>query len=247
MRRPLRWLAALLLAPLLFVLLYLAAASLLMLWPAGRQSDEPPAVEAYVMSNGVHTDLVFPARSHAFDWTAVFPPGDAPAVPPDAEFIAIGWGDRAFYLDTPTWADLTLRNAVGALFGSQGALLHVTWLRRAQLQGAVWHLPLSAPQYDTLVRHVLDTLPGPQAVPVAGAHYGPEDAFYEARGRYHLLETCNTWTGRGLRRAGVRVSRWTPFDFNVRWHLRPVQRPASLPTAAGTSGTASRAFPRGPG
>jgi hypothetical protein len=37
----------------------------------------------------------------------------------------------------------------------------------------------------------------------------------------NLFETCNTWIGRGLRQAGVTVSRWTPFDFTVTWHLQP--------------------------
>ena len=221
-RRGLRWIAAAVLAFAALVGLYVGVAAALMLLPANTAAPaEAASVEAYVLSNGVHTDLVFPARSGAIDWTALFDPRDAQAVPPDAEFVAIGWGDRAFYLHTPTWADLTLRRAVGALFGANASLLHVTWLTRAQLRQGAYAMPLSPRQYRQLADHVRDSLPGGRATVLPGAGYGPEDAFYEAEGSYHLFETCNTWTGRGLRRAGVPVSRWTPFDFNVVGRLQP--------------------------
>ena len=217
-----RLIAAVLLLPLVLFGAYLGAASALMLWPArGAAPVEPPAVEAYVLSNGIHTDYVFPVRSTTIDWSQLFPLSQARAVPADAEFIAIGWGDREFYLNTPTWADLTAARAFGALRGGNRALLHVTWLRRADLRGSVWRLPLSVPQYVALAAHVHAALPGARAVPIAGAHYDGNDAFYEANGSYHLFETCNTWTGRGLRRADVTVSRGTPFDVNVVWHLQP--------------------------
>lgn len=202
--------------------LYVAVAFALVFWPANAGPvREPPAIEAWVLSNGVHTDLVLPIRSAAVDWRQLFPLTDFRAVPADAEFVAIGWGDREFYLHTPTWADLTARRAVGALLGGNRALLHVSYLQRAQLRQGAYRLPLSAAQYASLVDHVRAALPAGRATPIAGAHYDAQDAFYEAEGGYNLFETCNTWTGRGLRRAGVTVSRWTPFDFNVTWHLAP--------------------------
>lgn len=222
MRRWLRCTAYALLALLSAAMLYLGVACALMFWPANaapRPAGAAPAVQAYVLSNGVHTDLVFPLRSAAIDWTALFPPAHFEAVPPDAEFVAIGWGDREFYLHTPTWADLTARRALGALAGGNRALLHVSYLRRAQLREHAWRLPLAPEQYAQLIAYVRATLPAGRAQPIALARYGTNDAFYEAEGGYHLFETCNTWTGRGLRRAGVTVSRWTPFDFNVVWHL----------------------------
>lgn len=206
------------------VALYVGAAAALMLWPVNTKAPtEPPGIEAYVLSNGVHTDLVLQVRNAAIDWTTLFDPRDAKAPPPDAEFVAIGWGDRDFYLHTPTWADLTLRRAVGALSGANASLLHVTWLTRAQLRQGAYAMPLSQRQYLALVAHVRGSLPDGRAIALPGAGYGPDDTFYEAVGSYHLFETCNTWTGRGLRRAGVPVSRWTPFDFNVVGRLQPAR------------------------
>jgi len=225
-RRWLRRIALTLLGLLLAITLYVAVACALVFLPANAKPPaEPATVEAWVLSNGVHTDLVFPVRSATVDWRQLFPLSDFKAPPPDAEFVAIGWGDREFYLHTPTWGHLTAARAFGALSGGNRSLLHVTYLQRAQLRRGAYKLPLSQAQYAQLVAHVRSTLPSGRAVPIAGAHYANDDAFYEARGSYHLFETCNTWTGRGLRQAGVTVSRWTPFDFNVTWHLQPVLQP----------------------
>jgi len=48
-------------------------------------------------------------------------------------------------------------------------------------------------------------------------HYGYDvyDSFYDARGHYSAITTCNAWTGDALRHAGVRVGAWTPFPVTV--------------------------------
>ena len=220
----LRRLIVVLLLPVALMLLYLGVACALMLWPAGHdaaQAQAPAEIEAWVLSNGVHTDLVFPLRSHGVDWTQLFAPAHLRprAAAPDAQYIAIGWGDRDIYLYTPTWSDLTAGRALRAALGLNGALLHVTYLRRTDLAEHAHRLPLSAAQFEALHAYVLASMPQGRATPVPGAHYADNDAFYQANGSPHVLRTCNNWTGDGLRQAGVPVSRWTPFDFNVTWHL----------------------------
>jgi uncharacterized protein (TIGR02117 family) len=223
-RRIFRGLGLTLLGLAALIGLYVSVAAALMLLPANTTAPaEAASVETYVLSNGVHTDLVFPVRSGTIDWRTVFDPRDARAAPPEAEFVAIGWGDREFYLHTPTWAELTPARALGALTGANASLLHVTWLTRAQLRQGAYAMPLSEAQYRRLIAHVRGSLPDGRARRIPDAGYGPEDAFYEALGSYHLFETCNTWTGRGLRVAGVPVSRWTPFDVNVVGRLQPAR------------------------
>ena len=238
LRRKLKKLPILLLvlAMSLFLLadLYVGVAGALMFWPAHPEQRtvrsaqamvKAPEVEAFVLSNGAHTDLVFPVRSAAIDWSTVFSAADAVAVPSDAEFIAVGWGDREFYLHTPTWADLTVSRALGAVAGRNPSLLHVTWLKRSQLAaGSAYVLPLTSAQYASLIAHVRSKLPDGRVVPLPNAGYGKQDAFYEATGSYGPFETCNTWTGRGLRNAGLTMGRWTPFDYNVVRHLDAVGR-----------------------
>ena len=223
MRALLRGLLVVLLAPAAAMLAYWSTACLLLLWPVkGLPPTGATPVQAWVLSNGIHTDLVLPMRGPGMDWSTLFHPAHVRAAPADTQYIAIGWGDREIYLHTPQWADLTVARTVRAALGRNDALLHVSHLRHADLAVGTAHpLPLSQAQYERLTAYVLAALPQGQARPVADAHYAHNDAFYEARGSANLFRTCNNWTGEGLRAAGVTVSRWTPFDFTVTAHLAP--------------------------
>lgn len=232
-----RMLLAVVLALPATLLAYGAVAWAMAFWPGDAAPPTGPRIEAYVISNGVHTDLVLPVRTPRLDWRTVFDPAAFPTAPADAAFVAIGWGDREFYLNTPEWRDLTVGRALGALSGRGRTLLHVTWLRRGELGPRAWHVPVDGAGHDRLVDHVLATLPGtPPAVAVPG-HYTRADAFFEARGAYDALTTCNTWTGRALREAGVPVSAWTPFAGNVVRQLAPVTPASGTATPGARRGT----------
>jgi uncharacterized protein (TIGR02117 family) len=211
------------------VLAYFAVACALVLIPANSHPrSEVIAVNAFVLTNGVHTDLVLPIRAQGVDWSQAFPARHLPQDPGgEAAYVAIGWGDREFYLHTPQWRDLTARRALQALSGSGRSLLHVTHLREADLRGSGVHaLPLTAAQYASLVAYVNATLvrtPSGEGAHLPDQHYGSHDAFYEARGSYDLFTTCNAWTGQALRQAGVKVSVWTPLASQVVWHLPAVR------------------------
>ncbi len=225
MRLLLKWLLRAWLVLTSLVAAYFAAAFVLVLFATGTpHQGDPVAVSAYVYSNGVHTDLVFPLRAQGVDWSLAFPVQHLAEAPREAAYIAIGWGDREFYLNTPRWQDLTARRALHTLSGSGRTLLHVSYLREADLQRGMHTLPLSAQQYASLVRYVesalVRSLAGP-GVNVPGQHYGAHDAFYEANGAYNLFTTCNVWVGRGLSQAGAKVSAWTPLASQVVWHLPP--------------------------
>ncbi len=203
--------------------LYVAVAYTLVFFPANREPRPGvPAVVAYISTNGVHTEFVLPARTPGMDWTKIFPLQDFPPAAQETDFIALGWGDREFYLNTPYWKDLTFRLALDALSGRNASLVHVTYVRSLDDYGKRYQLPLTEAQYSILVEHVMKTarLHKGRAISVPGRSYGYNDAFFEANGSYGPFTTCNTWVGGGLRRAGVTVSRWTPFESNVYWHLQ---------------------------
>jgi uncharacterized protein (TIGR02117 family) len=223
-------LARLLLLPVIAAALYFGVAFMLLLFPANshnsQQNTDGKMVDVFVISNGVHADLVFPVKSIAIDWRTTFPLKDFAAPPPDPTYIAIGWGDREFYLNTQTLSDLTAGRALGALAGGHRSLVHVNYLPDLAFGKRLYKLPLSATQYSSLIAYVRSSLlvsPDGQSLVIAGRRYGPLDAFYEARGSYSLFNTCNTWIGRGLAQAGVKVSHWTPLDSMVLWYLQPAQ------------------------
>ena len=52
------------------------------------------------------------------------------------------------------------------------------------------------------------------------AVYGKDDSFYEAKGSYSFLYTCNTWTNNALKAAGQKAALWTPSDFGIFQHYK---------------------------
>ncbi len=223
------------------VVLYLLAAWGLGSIPANRSFQEPATgVEIFVWSNGVHTDLVFPVRHEAMNWLAWL--GPSPMESPTnnratenptsvhVSHMAFGWGDRGFFLDVPEWRDLTFKVALNALVLDGEAAMHVTWLESPPAVGRYCRrVMVTEEQYRLLVDHVRQSFkPGPDERPVRikAAGYGDNDAFFEAGGHYGPINTCNEWTGRGLRNAGVRTGVWTPFEGAVTKHL-PVKSPVN--------------------
>lgn len=175
----------------------------------------PPAqgVRILVEDNGVHTGLVLPVRAAGIDWSQDFPAGDI-ADPRYARFgwVAVGWGDRAFYVETPTWADLNVLTVLRAATGSTHTVLHVEHVDEPRVASDTRAIVLSEEQYRRLAAYIRATRG--TGGKVAGG-YDVNDVFYDGRGSYSAIRTCNEWTGGALRAAGVRVGVWTPFPIDV--------------------------------
>ncbi len=185
---------------------------------------EPPprdGVEIFVCTNGVHTDLVLPAATKAMNWTTELRRSDFPGADPWTTHFSFGWGDRAFYLETRRWEDLSLSTALSALVGGGPTVMHVYALYTPAGSPDCGALLLREGQYRALVEYVRGSFrrdAGGAVMPLRGSGYGPTDLFYEAVGRYSPFDTCNEWTAKGLRAAGVTVGAWTPLEGGVmRW------------------------------
>jgi uncharacterized protein (TIGR02117 family) len=50
---------------------------------------------------------------------------------------------------------------------------------------------------------------------ITNPNYNSNDAFYEAKGRYSLFYTCNTWANNALKNCGQKACWWTPFDWGI--------------------------------
>ena len=199
------------------LLIYLAVAFALMLVPVNRSFQNKGDVSISLRSNGVHVDLILPVQHAEHDWRTVFQPVDFQTLPGELNYIAIGWGDAAFYLNTPQWQDLSIKTAAAALLGRNPSLLHVEYLVAADFETT--HIRIDSAKYARLLRYVsaqVQTAPGlHHAQVVPGASYFGDDAFFESAGSYSAIHTCNSWVGGALRAGGVRMSAWTPFAVNV--------------------------------
>lgn len=180
---------------------------------------EPPSkgIVIFVHSNGVHTSLVLPTTNAVMDWRPLVPAADL-KVPAGTDHVMFGFGDRAFFLETPSWAELDVGTAVNAMTGRGGSVIHVDHVQSPQPGEDQRKLTLTPDQYARLAAFVRSHFrfdAAGRTVPVPGQGYGDNDAFYEADRSFTALYNCNEWTGRALRVAGVRMGLWTPLTVSV--------------------------------
>lgn len=197
---------------LLIPFLYLAAGAIGGAIPRnpGWQETED-GITIYVATNGIHTGLVLPTRGGGVDWSPTVRPQDIADPRYAGRWLWFGWGERGFYLNTPTWRELTLGTAVHALIGSDRTLMHVDHL--VEPWGDARPIRLTQEQYRRLTAAIRASFDPTDNRPIRG--YNVADAFYPARGHYDAIRTCNWWTGHMLAMAGVRTGVWTPFSATV--------------------------------
>lgn len=183
-------------------------------------SQPDRGVEIMVGTNGVHTEIIMPLVTPQKDWRTDFPVTDIGA--PDAPYthIAVSWGEREVFLNTPTWADLSIATALRALTGGEG-LLHVSHYVRPAPDDDFRPLRISAAHYARLVKRIeRSVVPAQSRISFPG--YFAWDVFYAAPGRYRWNNTCNQWTSDSLAAAGVRTGWWTPLAGGVmKWVPSP--------------------------
>ena len=202
----------------------LAAVVLGALIPANAGWREPErGVQLFVRTNGVHTWIMVPIVTPQMDWRLLAPARDIREPRLAGNYLAIGYGDRDFYLNTPTWADLSLATAFAAATGQGTTLIHADHERDPRADADQRPLRVTGAQYARLVRFIVASFKrdaSGRPIPLLGRGYGYSDTFYEANGSYDAFHTCNEWTGAALRAAGVRTGVWTPTAQSIMWRLR---------------------------
>ena len=85
-------------------------------------------------------------------------------------------------------------------------------------------IELTQNQYLDLIKFINDKFDrdekGKPILIKTDAVYGKNDAFYDAKGSYSFLDTCNTWANEGLKTAGQKAALWTPSDVGIFQHYK---------------------------
>ena len=202
-----------------FVVLYVLAGLGLGSIGVAEEANAKDDLSIYILTNGVHTDLVMPIKTPQIDWSQQLKFENTKSKRTDYHFIAIGWGDKGFYLDTPTWAELKFSTAFKAATGLSTAAIHATYYREMKEGPDCVKIDISNNQYQRLVDFIqkdfIRQKNGDVTHIQTDAIYTDSDAFYDATGSYSFFHTCNSWTNRALKAAGQKASFWTPFDKGI--------------------------------
>jgi len=163
-------------------------------------------VAIYIMTNGVHTDIVMPAISDQINWTKEISYQNTLEADSSYQYVAVGWGDKKFYIETPGFEDLKLGTAIRAISGLSTSAMHTTYYQNISEDNDCKKIMISREQYKRLIDYVLNSFEKDKAghlIPIkTPVHYDIGDAFYEAKGSYSIFKTCNTWTNAALKACG---------------------------------------------
>ena len=209
-----KWILRILLFLLAIPIGYTIVSLLISLIPVGQKesSCEEKHLVYFSSSNLVHSDLILPVDLLSPELKAGL------VLDPGTTHLAFGWGDKQFYANTPTWGDLTLKNAWVALMVPSESAMHVIRLTNAQ---KFWYpLNLCEKQLAYLNEYILrrfKTKANGEKIHLDGLGYGPRDDFYLAKGNFSCFFTCNSWVNEGLKYIGKPACLWTPFSLGLQW------------------------------
>lgn len=207
------------------VVLYIALGYFLPFIEVSAKDDgQRKEIPVYIYTNGVHTDIVMPVKNDLQDWSTKIPFGNTKSKSTDYNYVGVGWGDKGFYLDTPTWADLKFSTAFKAAFWLSESAMHCTFYKTMKEGDDCKKIMISRDQYKKLVDFVdakfdKDQNGNYNLIPT-NAVYGNDDAFYDAQGKYSFLNTCNTWANDALKAADQKAAFWTPSDYGIFLHYK---------------------------
>ncbi|MEL6942879.1 MAG: TIGR02117 family protein [Bacteroidota bacterium] len=202
-----KWLLYFLLLPILYVVLSLILTAITI----DRKNQSQAADQTiYLSTNGIHLDIVLPQKDidslllHGIDQGQ------------STRYLSFGWGDENFYINTPTWKDLTFKNAFKAMFLKSSTLMHVT---RYRSRHSDWiEVKISESELNNLNYYLQNTFATDEngaKILLKNQGYSSIDDFYDAKGSYSCFKTCNSWVNSGFKQSGLKSCLWTPFDFGL--------------------------------
>jgi len=186
-------------------ILFLAASGCACAVPVGdapAPSEQESLKMIYLVSHGWHAGIVL-RRADIPD--SIWP---APDDFSDVQYLEVGWGDRDFYQTPDPRMGLILKAALSPT----ASVLHIVGFNRpVQVYfpySEIIGIELPPAGFEHLSRTIAQSFARDRdgyVVSLGPGLYG-NSRFYLSRESYHLFNTCNVWTARALRAAGLPIT-----------------------------------------
>ncbi len=202
-----KWLLFILLIPISYLIISLILSAITI---NSKTSNNDLSKSVYLSTNGVHLDIILPKK----DIDSMLLSGIK--YENIEKYISFGWGDENFYINTPTWGDLTFNNAFKAMFLKSSTLIHIT---RYKQKHSDWvEIKVNEIELRKLNIYLLNTFEKDEKgmkILLKNKGYFSMDDFYKSKGSYSCFKTCNSWVNTGFKESGLKSCLWTPFDFGL--------------------------------
>jgi uncharacterized protein (TIGR02117 family) len=205
---------------ILMIAVYLFIAIITTLIPINSNyQQQQTGTEIWISSNGVHTNIIEHVTAKTYSWNKFLKPDMK------YNYIAFGWGDEDFYMNTPTWADIKPGIALKAAFWPTNTVIQIYYTENEPISSKnTIKLYLSEEQVEILNKYIYNTFKEDSiGMPIEQIQEKRPDGFYKyysSKGKYSMFFTCNNWVSRGLKKAGIKNALWAPFDKSVLYHLK---------------------------
>ncbi len=207
------------------ILIYLTCAFIFSRITIEGNKEKNSIHTVFLMKSGIHVDFLLPISNEFKDWQEEFPISNTRSKDSTYKKIAIGWGSKDFYMNTPTWDDLTLKIFLISNFGLGSSAIQVKYYTDTLPKDSkITPLKLSNNQYKKLVNYIETSLKRSKSnnssfiLPKNPKVLTENNSYYDAKQTYSLLLTCNTWINNGLKASGQKACLWTPDAGGIFYH-----------------------------
>jgi len=206
-KKVLGWIFCFLLIPIAYLIVSLILTSITI----DRKVDSKISDKSiYLSTNGVHLNIVLPKKNIDSSLLSGIKHNQTD------NYLSFGWGDENFYINTPTWGDLTFKNAFRAMFLKSSTLMHVARYKQKQTD---WiEIKINESELQKLNAYLQNTFESNESgmkIILENKGYSSIDDFYKSKGSYSCFKTCNSWVNTGFKESGLKSCLWTPFDFGL--------------------------------
>ncbi len=165
-----------------------------------NEKNDSTLIPIFIVNHGWHTGIIIPAS---------YIQSQSPALKTrfkETPYLEFGWGDQGFYQAE----EITTGITINAILWPTETVVHVVALPEDvnNYFSNVESLCITRSEYNTLTSFLLKSFAiddDGNVIQMAKGIYG-NSQFYKGTGSYHLFNTCNKWTAKGLKSAGYDIS-----------------------------------------
>ncbi len=178
-------------------------------------------IPIYIYNTGIHTDILVPAKTKIWDWQQYLNLKLIANPSVSINYLAFGFGDRAYFLETYTGTSLPITTTFKALFLPTPSAMRVLAYRNIPQQYEIKCVIITQSNYLMLMEFINDSFQfdaqGNRRSLTIDPNY--RVGFYAAKSSYSILRACNDWTAEALRLAGVKTPLWSGLSSSIMYHV----------------------------
>ncbi len=179
------------------------------------------SIPIYIYNTGIHTDILVPAKTKTWDWQEHLNIKLITNPSVSINYLAFGFGDRAYFLETYTGRLLPIVTSLKALFLPTPSAMRVLAYQNIPQQYEIKCVIISQSNYLMLMEFINNSFQfdaqGNRISLTIDPNY--RVGFYGAKGSYSILRACNDWTAKALRLAGVKTPLWSGLSSSIMYHV----------------------------